>query len=98
MSELSLQIVMPEKVVLQLQSEELGEEDLAGLARQLLAVELYARRLVSMGQAAEMLGLESHDFVKLLAERNVPLVDLPPAELEREMNTVRRMLSKEKEA
>ena len=98
MSEVNLQIGIPAKLLLQVQSEGLWEEELGELAQRLLAVELYRRRLVSVGQAAEMTGLEPHDFYKLLLARNVPLVGLPPEESTREMNTVERMLSKEEGA
>lgn len=50
-----------------------------------LAVELFADGKLSLGKAAESAGLHKLDFMDELAKRRVPVINLAPDEIAREM-------------
>ena len=92
MIETELTIKWAEKMVNQLQLAGLDQDDLGRLARLAVAVELYRRRHLSMGQAAEVAGMERAEFAACLAERGAAFIDLDDEELEREFGVVDAMM------
>lgn len=63
----------------------LGEanEDRAARVQEAVVVDLYRTAKLSCGRAAELLGVNLHDFIDLLAKHRVPVVD-PDEEQEAE--------------
>lgn len=60
-------------------------------ARQLLAMRLYRGRALSLGQAARLAGSSRWDFIELLSENDIPVVDYTDDELEAEFAAVARL-------
>lgn len=46
-----------------------------------LAAKLYEERKLSIGQAAELVGISKRSFIELLGTYNVSLFNYPPSEL-----------------
>lgn len=54
-------------------------------ARLLLSIKLYEAERVSLGKAAEIAGYAKGDFMEVLAEEGIPVLDYPPEELDEEL-------------
>jgi predicted HTH domain antitoxin len=53
--------------------------------RELAVLELYRRRIVSSGKAAELLGMQRDEFIHHAGRLGIPAIDLDEAELAREL-------------
>ncbi len=51
----------------------------------ILASNLYQTGKLSLGQAAEMVGLSKRAFAELLGKFNVPIFNFPPSEITRDV-------------
>jgi predicted HTH domain antitoxin len=71
-----------------LQASGLFREGLAQKSRHLLAVYCYQQRLLSLGKAARLAELNRWDFIDLLAEQNVPVLNYSDDELAAEFAAV----------
>ena len=91
MIEPELTIVLTQKLAEQFQVQGL-EYELHALARRALALECFRQGHLSMGQAAELAGLDRAQFVTALARRRIPAIDLPDEELDRELANVDAMM------
>jgi predicted HTH domain antitoxin len=65
----------------------LGEspEEIERHALEMIVLELYRRRSVSAGRAAELLGLENLAFIRWTGELGIPYFDLSADELREEL-------------
>jgi predicted HTH domain antitoxin len=79
---------LPQDIYLTLQAGGLFREALAQKSRHLLAVYCYQRRLLSLGKAARLAELNHWDFMDLLAEHNVPVLNYSDDELATEFAAV----------
>ena len=82
---------VPEDVYQTLQARGVFREQLGVQARQLLAMRLYRERALSLGQAARLAGSLRWDFIELLSENDIPVVDYTDDELEAEFAAVARL-------
>mgnify|MGYP001004921247 CR=1 FL=1 len=57
--------------------------------KEYLVIELYRRREISSGKAAEWLGMERAEFIRYAARLGVPYLDLDERELQDEINAAR---------
>lgn len=80
-----MEIAFPEDVYLTLTDSGLAREQLASRARQLLAVRFFDEKLLSLGKAARLAGLDRWRFIDLLGAHGVPVIDLDEEEFAREM-------------
>jgi len=71
-------IEYPEDMLLILRE---GEEDFLKELKTLAAVKFYELKKLSLGQAAELAGLDKIDFIKLLGQHKVPISNLSREEL-----------------
>jgi predicted HTH domain antitoxin len=62
----------------------LRDEDLAAKAKEAFTMELLREHEISQGKAAELLGIDRHTLLDLMAKYQVPVVDMTPEELEQE--------------
>jgi predicted HTH domain antitoxin len=53
--------------------------------RELAVVELYRRRVISSGKAAELLGMMRGEFIRHAGRLGIPYIDLDEVELAREL-------------
>ncbi|NCC32431.1 MAG: UPF0175 family protein [Chloroflexia bacterium] len=65
-----------------------SREAASGLLLRGFIVSLYRRDRISSGKAAELLGIERLDFIRLLAEEKTPYLDYSIPELEAEIETL----------
>lgn len=79
---------VPEDVYLVLLSHGLSQEALAAEARELLGMKLYATKVLSLGKAARLAGLSKWDFIDLLGESDVPIIDYSDDELDLEFESL----------
>jgi predicted HTH domain antitoxin len=56
-------------------------------ARLLLSIKLYEDERVSLGKAAEMAGYSKRAFMDLLSEKGIPVINISPEDLDRELDT-----------
>ena len=66
------------------------KEDLSIQVRQLVALELYRERSVSLGKAAEIAGMPIQDFMELASQRSIS-IDYTLDDLEADRKTIRRL-------
>jgi predicted HTH domain antitoxin len=65
----------------------LRDEDLAVKAKEAFTMELLREHEISQGKAAELLGIDRHELFDLMTKYRVPVIDLTPEELAKEMKT-----------
>jgi len=58
-------------------------------AKMLLASRLYEKGKLSLGQAAEMVGLSKTTFMELLGDYDVSILNYPPSELNNDIKNAR---------
>lgn len=92
MIEPKITIELDERVVDQLQAEGLEQRELEPVFPLALAVEFYRRRWVSLGLAADLADLDRVEFVRELADREVPLVGLSDQDARSEISRMKSML------
>jgi predicted HTH domain antitoxin len=59
-------------------------EEVEADVRLAAALDWYRRGMISQGRAAEVAGVTRADFIDALAARQIPVVQLDPADLDRE--------------
>ena len=74
-----------------MQAGGLFREALAQKSRHLLAVYCYQQRLLSLGKAARLAEMNRWDFIDLLAEQNVPILEYSNDELTAEFSAVEKL-------
>jgi predicted HTH domain antitoxin len=79
---------IPEDIYLTLQANGLFREVLAKQSRHLLALRFYQERILSLGKAARLAGLNRWEFIDFLGANNVPIIDYTDEELANEFAAV----------
>jgi predicted HTH domain antitoxin len=59
--------------------------------RELAILELYRRRVISSGKAAELLAMTREEFIRHASRLGIPYIDLDSIALERELESARRL-------
>lgn len=54
-------------------------------ARLLLSIKLYEAKRISLGKAAELAGYSKKAFMGLLRNESIPVINISPEELDREL-------------
>lgn len=75
----SVSIEFPEEVV-----DLYGEEELKSSIRKWSVLELAKNGKISSGKSAEILGMTKWDFMELMSEYDIPMVNFSPEELEKQ--------------
>jgi predicted HTH domain antitoxin len=88
---IAIETQLPQDIYLTLQAGGLFREALAQKSRHLLAVYFYRQRLLSLGKAARLAELNRWDFIDLLAEHNVPVINYSDDELAAEFAAVEQL-------
>lgn len=92
MLESQLSVDLDERVIEQLQSEGLEQRELDDAVPLAVAIEFHGRRWISLGLAADLAGLERHEFMRELAARSLPAVALSEEEIDRELTLVESLM------
>ena len=66
----------------------LGGRPLTSLVKELSVLELYRRRQVSSGKAAELLGMDRFEFIRHAAREGISFLDLAEEEWDAELERV----------
>jgi len=64
----------------------LANEPLDSFIKELAVLEMYRRRLVSSGKAAELLGMERFEFVRHASRDGIPFLDMSEEEMSAELD------------
>jgi predicted HTH domain antitoxin len=59
--------------------------------RELAVIELYRRRIISSGKAAELLHRDRGEFIAYTSRLGIPYVDFDDVELARELDSARKL-------
>ena len=58
-------------------------------AKMMLASRLYEKGKLTLGQAADLVGLSKSTFMELLGDYDVSILNYPPSELDNDINNAR---------
>ena len=87
----AIETQLPQDIYLTLQASGLFREALARKSQHLLAIYCYQQRLLSLGKAARLAELNRWDFIDLLAEHNIPVINYSDDELAAEFAAVEQL-------
>ncbi|MCX7839988.1 MAG: UPF0175 family protein [Anaerolineae bacterium] len=79
---------VPEDIYLTLRARGLFREELVNQSRRLLALRFYQDRVLSLGKAARLAGLNRWEFIDLLADNGIAVIDYSDDELAHEVTAV----------
>jgi predicted HTH domain antitoxin len=80
-----VQVDLPPAVAVAMRMIGLEGDDLAREMRKATAIDLYAARLLSIGKAAELAGLDLADFMDLLVSRGMAVAEYSPEDLDQDL-------------
>lgn len=66
-------------------------EEMKRRALEMIVLELYRRRELSSGRAAELLGLDRFAFIRWSGELGIPFIDMTPDEWQQELRVIDSM-------
>jgi len=67
------------------------KKDIPQRLRELSILELYRRKEISSGKAAELLGMQRFEFVRYASRLGIPFFDMSKEELERDLEALRKI-------
>ena len=70
----------------------LTDQPLEGYAEELMVLELYRRRQISSGKAAELLGMDRVAFIQYASRLGVAFFDMSEQELAAEIETINKWI------
>lgn len=70
----------------------LTQGSLDAFLKELAVLELYRRRQISSGKAAELLKMERFEFVRFAARQGIPFIDLSDDETAAELTRVEQLV------
>jgi predicted HTH domain antitoxin len=69
----------------------LAQDSLDAFLKELVVLELYRRRQISSGKAAELLKMERFEFIRYAARQGIPFFDMSDEEMRDELNRVEEL-------
>jgi len=94
MSKTAIEMKFPRDVYLTLSSIGMTKQMLVKKLKEDISMDLFKKRLLSFGKAAQLAGLSKWEFIDLLGRNEIPVVNYTEEEFREEMQNARR-LSKE---
>ncbi len=85
---MQLSINIPDNIVFGINET---EQSLTQLLKQKLALELYKSQQISITQGAKLSSMDIYEFMKLLKENNIPVIN--DYDIEEEVEAARRLLT-----
>jgi predicted HTH domain antitoxin len=70
----------------------LTDQPLDSFVKELVVLELYRRRLISSGKAAELSGMTRPEFISYSSRLGIPFLDMSDAEFEAELGRINSLL------
>ena len=84
----TIQLELEDDLIVLLRAD---NEPIEQAAREAIVLELYRRRAISSGKAAEVLGMRLEDFIVRSSRLGIPFFDMSKEELEEELKTLRTL-------
>ena len=66
------------------------KKDIPRKLKELAVLELYRRKEISSGKAAQLLGMERFEFIRYASRLEIPFFDISKRELEQDVATARK--------
>ena len=85
---LSITLDVPSELSTPLSISGYNREKLTEEAKQLLAISLFERNILSLGQAARLAELHLWDFIRILSQRDIPIAEYDDEEIQQELKAV----------
>ena len=73
-----------------------SEEDLSREMKETLVLELVRKHELSFREGARFLDMHYQDFLDLMSEHDVPMIDLEPRELKEELESLGKLMESKK--
>ncbi len=67
------------------------KKDIPRKLKELAVLELYRRKEISSGKAAQLLGMERFEFIRYASRLEIPFFDISKRELEQDVATARKV-------
>ena len=93
---LSITLDVPNELSTPLSISGYNQEKLTEEAKRLLAVSLFERNILSLGQAAKLAELHLWDFIRLLGRADIPIAAYDDEEIEQELKAVECLIEQTK--
>jgi predicted HTH domain antitoxin len=65
-----------------------ADQPIPRVAKEMIVLELYRRRVISSGKAASLLGMDRFEFVRHASHLGIPFFDMTDEEWKREMKVI----------
>ena len=85
--EMNLTLDLPEELAIPLSVAGYDVEKLTEEAKRLLAVTLFQRHTLSLGQAAKLAEMHLWDFIQLLSQQGITIAEYDDAEIQQELES-----------
>jgi predicted HTH domain antitoxin len=85
---LSITLDVPSELSTPLSISGYNREKLTEEAKQLLAISLFERNVLSLGQSAKLAELHLWDFIQILSQRDISIAEYDDEEIQQELKTV----------
>ena len=85
---LSITLDVPSELSTPLSISGYNREKLTEEAKRLLAISLFERNILSLGQAAKLAELHLWDFIQILSQRDIPIAEYDDEEIQHELKMV----------
>ena len=85
---LSITLDVPSELSTPLSISGYNREKLTEEAKQLLAISLFERNVLSLGQSAKLAELHLWDFIQILSQRGISMAEYDDEEIQQELKTV----------
>ena len=93
---LSITLDVPSELSTPLSISGYNQEKLTEEAKRLLAISLFERKVLSLGQAAKLAELHLWDFIRLLSQADIPIAEYDDQEIQQELKTVECLIQQTK--
>lgn len=92
----SIKLDVPGELSTPLSISGYNREKLTEEAKRLLAISLFERNILSLGQAAKLAELHLWDFIQILSQQGIPVAEYDDEEIQQELKTVACMIQQTK--
>ena len=85
--EMDITLDLPSKLAIPLSVAGYDGEKFTEEVKQLLAVSLFQRNVLSLGQSAKLAEMHLWDFIQLLSEHDIPIAEYDDEEIQQELDS-----------
>ena len=92
----SITLDVPNELSTPLSISGYNQEKLTEETKRLLAISLFERNILSLGQAAKLAEQHLWDFIRLLSQQDIPIAEYDDEEIQQELKTVECLIQQTK--